>query len=207
MISTLPPGKTIPPSPQFFVTEVPLALWRMSSECRRSRRFIVDCRLMPDVSPGTISERIPRRRIMKLKSIAFLLTLAVASWAQTGTQTSPQQSTASGEKTAGACCDKGASAESKDAHACCAHHNMAAKDGKESSCCAGTDQCKGKASCCSGKDAASCARSKNQTASACCGSEKCGKECKKGCCNKKPETTARNRQGEFPADSFLNAGK
>ena len=132
---------------------------------------------------------------MKHKMLALILALTVVSWAQTATQTAPaapQQSTAPVEKGKCACCDKMASADSKDAMSC-SRHAEHAKHGKEmASCCAGKD---GK-SCCGGKDTKSCMKGdknaascckdgcgKDKTASACCG----GKDCKEGCCSKKKE--------------------
>ena len=151
---------------------------------------------------------------MTCKMLALILALTVASWAQTATQTTPatpQQSTVPAEKVKCACCDKMASADSKDAHACCAHHEMKGdmagmKDGKEmASCCAGKDAksidgkdtmaCmkgdKDKASCCKeGCSKESCGKEK--TASACC-SEKCGKDSEKGCCaGMKSDKTAKS---------------
>jgi len=127
---------------------------------------------------------------MKLRLIALILALTAVSWAQTATPT-PQQSTVPAEAKACPCCDKQASTETKDAHACCAHHAMAAADGKEpASSCMRKD--KDKAGCCGGKDAMSCKHSSDdKTAAACCGSEKCGKDGAKGCCaGKKDEKAA-----------------
>jgi len=137
---------------------------------------------------------------------ALILALTVATWAQTSTQTTPQQSTVPADKAKCGCCDKMAAADAKDAPACCAHHDMKSeakdKDGKETaSCCAGKDA---KAD---GKDAMSCMKndkdkaaaacckddcSKDKAAAACCG-EKCGKDGEKSCCStKKTEKTAKN---------------
>jgi len=133
---------------------------------------------------------------MKHKMLALILALTVASWAQTSTQTAPaapQQSTVPAEKGKCPCCDKTATAAAKDAAACCAHHDMQSKDGKEmASCCAGKDA----KSCCGGTDAKSCMKGdkdkagccagcgKDKTAAACCGGN-CGKGCAKGCCSEK----------------------
>lgn len=134
---------------------------------------------------------------MKYKMIAVVLALTVMSWAQTATQTAPsapQQSTAPTEKAKCPCCDKMATADAKDAHACCAHHDMKGGDGKEmASCCSGKEA----ASCCGGKDAKSCMRSdKDKTAAACCGGN-CGKECGEACCSgKKTEKASKTCCGD-----------
>jgi hypothetical protein len=128
---------------------------------------------------------------MKHKVLALILALTVASWAQTATQKpSPQQGAATAEKSKCPCCDKMATTDAKDAHSCCAHHDMQAKDGKEmASCCMGKDA----KSCCGGTDAKSCPRSdkdktaccsdcgKDKTAATCCGGN-CGKNGEEGCC-------------------------
>jgi len=128
---------------------------------------------------------------MKSRVLALILALGVISWAQTTTPV--PQSDAPAAKCG--CCQKMASADSKDGHASCMHK----QDGKEmASCCAGKDE----KSCCGGKDAKSCMRDgkadascckngcgKDKTAS-CCGS-KAGKQCGKGCCaGNKGEKTA-----------------
>ena len=117
---------------------------------------------------------------MKHNLIALILALGIVSWAQTATQSipsAPPQSATTVDAKACPCCDKAGAAETKDSHACCAHHAMAAADGKEAGCCAGKD----KASCCSGKDGKSCKRDGDpKTTAACCSGEKCAKECEKG---------------------------
>ena len=145
--------------------------------------------------------------------LALMLALTVASWAQTATQTTPstaQQSTVPAEKAKCACCDKMAATDAKDAHACCAHHDMKSdakdKDSKEMASC-----CAGKMKSSDGKDAMSCMKNdkdkaascckencskdscaKDKTAAACCGSS-CGKDGEKGCCSgKKSDKTAKN---------------
>ena len=133
---------------------------------------------------------------MKYKMLTLILALTVVSWAQTEIQTAPstpQQSTVPAEKAKCACCDKMSAGDMKDMKSCCGHHDMQAKEGKDSKemapCCGGKDakSCmkdskdKSAASCCKegcGKD--SCG--KDKTASACCGN-KCGKD-GKGCCSK-----------------------
>ncbi|HME34035.1 MAG TPA: hypothetical protein VKF84_02265 [Candidatus Sulfotelmatobacter sp.] len=127
---------------------------------------------------------------MKYKMFALILALAVATWAQTSTQTTPatpQQSTVPADKAKCACCDKMAAADAKDAPACCARHDTKAADGKEMSCCAGKDAKS------SGKDAMACMKnSKNKAASCCkdgCTKDSCGKDktaaaCCAGKCSK-----------------------
>jgi hypothetical protein len=129
---------------------------------------------------------------MKHNLIALILALTLVSWAQTATQvtpSSPQQGTSADAK-ACPCCNKSASAKTKDSQSCCAHHAMSA-DSKEPACCAGKD----KASCCDGKDGKSCERAGgNKTAATCCNAKKCDKNCEKGCCcsGKATEETASN---------------
>ena len=74
---------------------------------------------------------------MKYKLIAFVLALTVMSWAQS---TTPTQTPAPGEKSAPAdakatcpCCDKMASADHEDAHACM-HPKATAEDGQRGRC-------------------------------------------------------------------------
>ena len=128
---------------------------------------------------------------MKYKMLALVLALTVVSWAQTATPASPstQEQSAPTDKK-GSCCDK---ADAKDAHACCAHHDMKDKSGKEVASCGGKDakSCTRKSD---DKTAASCCKdscSKDKTASACCGGD-CGKEGDKGCCSKKGDKTAKS---------------
>ena len=142
---------------------------------------------------------------MKYKMVVLILALTVMSSAQTATQASPsapEQSTVATDKAKCSCCDKMAAGDAKDTHACCAHHDMNAKDSKEMasskdtmSCCNGKDakSCnrkdKGAASCCKdncGKD--SC--SKDKTAASCCG-HSCGQDGKSCCSSKKTEKTAK----------------
>ena len=134
---------------------------------------------------------------MKHKMIALILilTLSVVSWAQTVTQTTPstpQQGSAPAGK--GRCCDTMA-ADSKDAHASCAHHLKHTGDRKEmAGCC--SDKHEDAKSCCVGSDAKSCVKGdkdksacwaescgKDKTATTCCDS----KDCEKGSCSKKTE--------------------
>ncbi len=129
---------------------------------------------------------------MKHKVLALILALTVISWAQTATPTAPSNAPAS----KCACCEKAASADAKDAQACCARHAGHQADAKEmASCCNGKEG----ASCC-GKDAKACMNKgknscsdcgKDKTAKACCGSN-CEKGCKDGTCHgaKKVEQAA-----------------
>ena len=141
---------------------------------------------------------------MKFKTLALILAVTVMSWAQTATQapSAPQQSTVANDKAKCSCCDKMAAGDAKDTHACCAHHDMNAKDSKEMA--SGKDTM----SCCSGKDAKSCNRkdkgaascckdncgmescSKDKTAASCCG-HSCGQDGKSCCSSKKTEKTAK----------------
>ncbi len=115
---------------------------------------------------------------MRYKMFALILALTVATWAQTSTQTTPQQSTVPADKAKCACCDKMATADAKDASACARHmkSDMKNKDTKEmASCCAGKDE---KAS--GGKDAVACMKNgKDKTASCCkdaCSKDSCSKD-------------------------------
>ena len=150
--------------------------------------------------------------IMRYKMLALILALTVMSWAQTATQTTsstPQQSTHPADKPKS--CDKMAPSDSKDAPACCAHHNMQSNDGKETASC-----CAGKHSMSGAKGAMSCMRNgKHENASCCkdgCGKKGCSKDCcakdktasaccngkdRKSCCSgKKAEKTAKNCRRE-----------
>jgi hypothetical protein len=119
---------------------------------------------------------------MKHKVLALILALSVISWAQTAAPT-PQTSAPAAKC---ACCDKAASADAKDAHACCARHGDHHADAKEmASCCNGKE-----GASCRGKDAKSCMKAgkntcsdcdKDKTAKACCGSN-CKKACADGTC-------------------------
>ena len=170
---------------------------------------------------------------MKHKTFALMLALTVATWAQTSNQTTPstpQQSVAPADKAKCACCDKMAAADSKDAPACCAHHDMKAADGKEMSCCGDKDaksssedamacmkNSKDKAASCCKDDCKKdgCAKdscAKDKTAAACCAG-KCGKDEKSCCSGTKIEKTAKNcyedelrSENETP-QTFARVGK
>jgi hypothetical protein len=123
---------------------------------------------------------------MKHTVLALILALAVASWAQTATQTTPstpEQNTTPADKAKCACCDKMA-ADAKGGHAACMRQGQTAHAKEMASCCAGKDA----ASCCGGKDAKSCMKDEKSSASCCKGKDgmKCdrkdAKACGKGCC-------------------------
>ena len=143
---------------------------------------------------------------MKFKTLALILALTVMSRAQTATQapSAPQHSTVATDKAKCSCCDQMAAGDAKEAHDCCAHHDMNTKDGKEMA--SGKDTM----SCCNGKDAKSCMRkdkgkdsscckdnggkgmcSKDKTAASCCG-HGCSQDGKSCCSSKKAEKTARS---------------
>jgi hypothetical protein len=144
---------------------------------------------------------------MNFKVIALALTLTVACWAQTSSQTSPvnpekpaagtaAQSAAChhGEAKDGCCCTK-MSGAGKDAMSCCAHHDAAA--GKDSMPCCHHEAKDGEqtVACCNGKDGKSCMKEdktlSSSTAAGCCAK---GASCGKGmtCCDsaKDAQTTA-----------------
>jgi len=119
-----------------------------------------------------------------LKTLVLLLALTSLPWAQTSTPDSSKPAAQSTAKTECPCCQK--MAEGKEGKSCCAHHDMAAKDGKAMSCCSGKD-----AKSCMGKDGKSCMKGdKDQMAACgkedCCGSAGCMKDGDKStmaCCS------------------------
>ena len=124
---------------------------------------------------------------MTRKLVVLILALTVVSWAQTSNQTAPTDQQQSTEKAKCACCDKMASADSKDAKMCSRHAKHA--KGAKASCCDGD-----KAMACCSKDGKSCMKGDKVAASCCenCGKDKtasacCGKDCKGECCSKKTE--------------------
>jgi hypothetical protein len=128
---------------------------------------------------------------MRFKLTAFILALAVASWAQTASQNTPSpapQENAPQAK-ACACCDKMAS--TKEGQSCC-RHEMAGKDEKAMSCCSGEKA----AACCGGKDAKSCMKGDKDKAASC--GDCCAKDHEKGCCasQKKDDKTSMNCCGD-----------
>lgn len=118
---------------------------------------------------------------MKFKMLAIILALTAVSWAQTATQNNPSptpnQSAAPTSpveaKAACPCCQK---MDSKDAAACCSHHNATGKDKTEAM------------SCCGGKDA-KCNRKSNRSADASCGKGKCCGSDGKDCCTASEKNT------------------
>jgi hypothetical protein len=104
---------------------------------------------------------------MKLKLMAFILALTVASWAQTATQnTASPVSQEMAAPQAGAHCDRTA----KDGQSCCHDKTMA--------CCGGT----GEKACTGGKNATSCMKGDKDKAASCgdcCGKDK---DHMKNCC-------------------------
>jgi hypothetical protein len=111
--------------------------------------------------------------IMKsFKTLVLILTLIVLPWAQTSVPDNSKPDTQSTTKME---CQKMMSA--KDAKSCCAHHDMASKDGKGTSCCGGKDT----KSCMKGdkKEMACakegcCKKDGDKSAMACCSGGECG---------------------------------
>lgn len=111
---------------------------------------------------------------MKFKSIAFILALTVASWAQTATQNqAPQDNGAPQTQTEHSCCHKMANAGSEKS--CC--HRQTGETANSTSCCSNE-----KSACCEGKDEKSCMKSANGETAATC-EECCGKDHEKTCCS------------------------
>lgn len=135
-------------------------------------------------------DNLRRIEIVKYKTLALILALTVASWAQTSSQTTPstpQQSAVPTDKAKCACCDKMASADAKDAAACCAHQDTSAKGAMS---CMRTNKNKAAASCCK----ESCGKgscTKDKTSAACCAG-KCGKDGKACCAGIKADKTAKS---------------
>ena len=111
-----------------------------------------------------------------LKILVLLLSLTVLPCAQTAApdKNPPAQSSSK------ACCQK--MADAKDAKSCCAHHDMAAKDGKAMSCCSAKD---GKSCMKDDKKEMACAKNSaeaedcckkdgDKSAMACCDAGQCG---------------------------------
>ena len=131
-----------------------------------------------------------RRSVVKYKLIAFVLALTVMSWAQSTTPTqtpAPEQKSAPADaKATCPCCDKMASADHKDAHACM-HPKATSADGKDAmSCCAGKDAT-GAASCCGGKDGKSCSKGDKESAASC---GKSGEDHAMACCSGKDDASS-----------------
>src|ERR1039458_1115760 len=123
----------------------------------------------------------------KLTAFIFVLALAVASWAQTATQSTPsaapQDNATPHAKPS--CGHKPAEAKEGES---CARHKMAGKDEKAMSCCAGEKA----AACCSGKEAKSCMKGDKDKAASC--GDCCKEKDEKGCCasHKEGDKTAMN---------------
>ena len=138
--------------------------------------------------------------IMKLKFIAWILALTVASWAQTTTQNTPAQQENAAPQSKVDCCHKADSAKEGQS---CRRHEMAGKDEKAMSCCSGEKA----AACCEGTEAKSCAKAdKDKTAAAgeCCGNMK-------SCSHEKGDKSAMNcsekQCGEHCAGHSSTGGK
>jgi hypothetical protein len=131
---------------------------------------------------------------MRYKTIALMLALTFAAWAQT-TNSNPQPNSAP-EKAKCACCDKTANA--KDGQSCARHKTQSA-DGKQIvSCCGdknGKSCCAKDAKCMKGDKTACCSDcnkdSKDNVASSCCKSD-CGKDCGKNCCSDNSEKASKS---------------
>lgn len=126
---------------------------------------------------------------MRSRIITVVLALSVFSWAQTATQTNPsapQQSTTSTEKEECSCCEKMSSGDMKDMHGCCSHHDDAmAGEHKDMASHHMASHHNEMASCCSGKEGASCMKDKDAAAKSCCG-DKCSKDkTTASCCGEK----------------------
>ena len=123
---------------------------------------------------------------MKFKFVALILTLTIASWAQTTNSAQPTASDKAAD-TKCACCDKMEANASEHKHSCM-HARSSTQGGKDvASCCSG----KNNAACGQGKDGKACA--KTQTASAACCEGECASEDGKGCCaGKDGKATAHN---------------
>lgn len=121
---------------------------------------------------------------MKLKLIALFLTLSLMSWAQSTTPAptpAPQQKSTPADGKAGCpCCDKMASADHKDGHACMKHRPAGTDEKASMSCCSGKDA----NSCCAEKDGKSCAKN-DQASASCCKEGQCGEGHEMACCSNK----------------------
>jgi hypothetical protein len=122
---------------------------------------------------------------MKFKLVALVLSLTIASWAQSTNSSTPEPKSADTKSTC-SCCAKADTANQSDpkqTHACM----RKTADGKEvMACCEGKDAkaCSGEACSKHGeKDAASCCAKTGDTQTMACCSGKNGSE--KGCCDGK----------------------
>ena len=109
-----------------------------------------------------------------LKMLVMILALTVLPWAQTSTPNNSNATAQIATKTECPCCQK--MADAKNGKSCCAHHDMAAKDGKAMSCC-------------SGKDAKSCMKDDKKQMAACAKEGCCGSDAK-NCCEKGSDKSA-----------------
>jgi hypothetical protein len=127
---------------------------------------------------------------MKYKTIASLLALCVATWAQTAT--TKQANTAPTEKTRCVGCDQTSAAGAKDGQSCARHMTQSA-DARQTASCGGPKHgkscCRKDAQCMKGDQPCCSDCSNDKTACSCCGS-KCGEKCGKGCCGGKRETAS-----------------
>jgi hypothetical protein len=146
---------------------------------------------------------------MRYKTIALMLSLAVATWAQTA-GSNPQANTTPTEKTKCACCDKTSAPGARDGQSC-ARHMMQSSDGKQTASCCGKNgkSCCGKDAQCMKGDKPCCSDCSNdKTASSCCGT-KCGEKCGVGCCGSKKGTASIGHHNTLqscstrPSDSAL----
>lgn len=111
---------------------------------------------------------------MKFKSIAFILALTVASWAQTATQNqAPHDNGAPQTQTEHSCCHKMANANSEKS--CC--HQQTGETASATSCCSNE-----KGACCESKNEKSCMKGASGETTATC-EECCGKDHEKTCCS------------------------
>jgi hypothetical protein len=133
---------------------------------------------------------------MRYKTIALMLALTFAAWAQTA-NSNPQPNSAP-EKAKCSCCDKTAAANAKDGQSCARHRTQSA-DGKQIvSCCGdknGKSCCAKDAKCMKGDKTACCSDcnkdSKDNVTSSCCKSD-CGKDCGKNCRSDKSEKASKS---------------
>lgn len=139
---------------------------------------------------------------MKFKLIAFVLTLTIASWAQTASPSQTPEKTS--PETKGSCCDKTASGTTATSHEhkpACMHAKSGTKDGKEiASCCSE----KNDASCCKGKDGKSCA--KTEASAGCCGDKCSSAGAAKDCCSDGKNCCA-DKDGKKTAHNCCGAGQ
>jgi hypothetical protein len=138
---------------------------------------------------------------MKLKSLAFFLVLAVATWGQNSNQSAPPTDQPAEAKTKCACCEKMDMGSVTGHQACC--HAKKSKAGDASAACCGKEG----AACCG--DAASCAKpatAKSSNVSCCSGKAQCGAK-GKGPCGEGTQTAMNccgNQCGMHPSEPLKN---